>query len=91
MSKYGILKEYHQTCSCCPSQWNALTEQNEFIYIRYRWGTLTIQMSASSGNLSDAINTGNMIFVKSIGNEYDGTLTTEELIQIINENDLFDI
>lgn len=89
--KFGILKELHQTTSCCPSQWNGLTEQNEFVYIRYRFGTLTIQLSASGGNISDAINIGHMIFVKSFNDRLDGKMTSEELIQIIKENDLFDM
>lgn len=91
MSKFGILKKWIQTTSCCPSQWEGLTEQNEFVYIRYRFGTLTIQMSASGGNISDAINIGHMVFAKSFSERLDGKMTSEELIQIIKERDLFDI
>ena len=90
MSKYGILKELKNTGSCCPSQWEAITDKNEFIYIRYRFGRLTIHMSEPNGDLSDAINNGIRVLEKSIGNGLDGSLNEGELIKIIKENDLFE-
>lgn len=32
------VKELHRTCCACPSQWEGMTDDNKFIYVRYRWG-----------------------------------------------------
>jgi hypothetical protein len=31
-----------QTCKGSPSQWEGLTDDGQFIYVRYRWGCLSI-------------------------------------------------
>ena len=31
-----------QTCWVCPSQWDAWTVSGEYLYLRYRWGTGTV-------------------------------------------------
>jgi hypothetical protein len=33
-----------QTCEACPSQWDAKTEDGKYVYIRYRWGSLTVDI-----------------------------------------------
>ncbi|WUH94500.1 hypothetical protein OG900_33090 [Streptomyces sp. NBC_00433] len=30
-----------QTCAACPSQWDAWTEDGDYLYLRYRWGVGT--------------------------------------------------
>lgn len=34
-----------QTCWACPSQWSAKTEDGDEVYIRYRWGVLTMDVA----------------------------------------------
>ena len=34
-----------QTCSACPSQWEGEGENGEYIYIRYRWGGLSLDVN----------------------------------------------
>lgn len=31
-----------QTCSACPSQWDAWTVDGQYLYLRYRWGVGTV-------------------------------------------------
>ena len=34
------------TCTSCPSQWDAKTTDGTYVYIRYRWGCLTVTARA---------------------------------------------
>ena len=90
-TKYGIIKELICTCSCCPSQWEGVTEKNEAVYIRYRWGCLTIELSKPDGTVSDAIRNGELIYSEQIGGGLDGDISQEEVKEIIEENNLFGI
>ena len=89
-AKYGKLEKLIMTCSCCPSQWEGETENNEIIYARYRFGNLTIQMSKQKGGLDEAVNS-KPVFQLKIGNELDGVMSGDELRKIILENNLFEI
>lgn len=33
-----------QTCGACPSQWDATTDQGVTLYLRYRFGSGTVQV-----------------------------------------------
>ena len=90
-SKYGVIKELECTCSCYPSQWEGVTEKNETVYIRYRWGHLTIEVSKPDGTAFDAIRNGELIYSEQIGDELDGSISPEEVKGIIKENNLFEI
>jgi len=90
-TKYGVIKELECTCSCCPSQWEGVTENNEAVYIRYRWGRLTIELSKPDGTVFDAIRNGELIYSERIGGELDGDISPEEVKRIIVENNLFEI
>lgn len=56
-----------QTCEFCPSQWEGYTEKNESVYIRYRWGYLSVKIDDKE------------IFGKNIDDGFDGVLSFEEL------------
>jgi len=58
-----------QTCEGCPSQWEGYTDKNEPVYIRYRWGYLSVEIDDKE------------IFGKNIDAEFDGILSFEELKQ----------
>ena len=36
------IKEITNTCQACPSQWEGTSTDNRSVYIRYRWGHLSI-------------------------------------------------
>jgi len=38
------IKDIRQTCMACPSQWSGTTTDNEEIYIRFRWGILSVRI-----------------------------------------------
>jgi len=40
-----VVKEITQTCFACPSQWSGTTEDGKEIYIRYRWGCLSVEIN----------------------------------------------
>ena len=62
-----------QTCEACPSQWEGTTVDGKEIYVRYRWGTLRIDLD------------GEPIFQQEIGDNLDGYLDWEEVEDILLE------
>lgn len=79
------IKSLKCTCSACPSQWEGLTERNEALYIRYRWGRLTIQLSEQDGTIRDAIISGRILYQKQIGDEFGGVIDIEEVMEIMKK------
>lgn len=56
-----------QTCSACPSQWDAWTPEGDYLYLRYRWGV---------GTVDDE--TGNELARFSTGDPYGGVMDLDE-------------
>jgi hypothetical protein len=79
------IKSIKNTSTCCPSQWEGITESNEVIYIRYRWGRLAIQLSEPNGTITDAVNTGRVLYNKQIGAIYAGVITLEAVLEIMKK------
>ena len=73
------LKSLEKTCFACPSQWEGQLENGEYIYIRYRYGSLSF---GSGDTIEEAV--VNSEFVKSIGGELDGTLSTSDMLNELN-------
>lgn len=65
------LVKIEQTCTACPSQWDAWDEDGEYYYIRYRWGYLYV----CKGEVM-----GPFVWEGSIGDGLDGFMTTEEML-----------
>jgi len=55
-----------QSCKGSPSQWEGLTDDGQFIYVRYRWGCLAI---GSGKTLDEAVENVNNLFEKSLGHK----------------------
>jgi len=53
--------------SSCPSQWKGETEDGETVYIRYRWGYLSVDIG-----INDSLE-------KQAGDSFDGTMSNEEI------------
>jgi hypothetical protein len=66
--------EVRQTCGSCPSQWEGRTDDGRHVYVRYRWGWLQVGLGAT---LDDAVSDETIGFQH--GDEYDGSLTYDEL------------
>lgn len=71
-----IIEEIYKTCEACPSQWQGKLETGEYVYIRYRWGVLSIGYDADYNNavLQNKV-------TLSIGGDYDGTMSSSEMIK----------
>lgn len=69
------------TCSACPSQWEGRTVDNKPIYIRYRWGRLTVQIWGVGKDIFDEETDGEYIFDQQLGDAYHGVMDTEEMME----------
>jgi hypothetical protein len=65
------IRDLVMTCQYCPSQWEARTFDDKFVYIRYRWGTLSLEIDDKT--------------IKTIncGDDLDGVMSTEEMKKIL--------
>ena len=71
------VKALINTCLAFPSQWEGVLEDGRAIYIRFRWGRLTVSAGAS---VDDAImnHEGNILAV-DVGGPTDGMMDEREL------------
>src|ERR1700738_476752 len=68
------LASLSQTCHMCPSQWEGRTVDGEYVYIRFRWGTLTL------GFGPDAV-LGPQAYCEQVGrDEWDGAMDTGTML-----------
>ena len=61
------------TCDVCPTQYEGWTDNNEFVYIRYRYGFLSISVS------------GYVIYSEQIGNGLDGFINLKDIIKLTKD------
>jgi hypothetical protein len=89
-----IVKSLVETCSACPSQWEGMTADNRKLYIRYRWGHLTVQIGLQDDPNENAAVCGEYIYNESVGDDYDGFMTLDELkghtIGVLHFSDLIE-
>ena len=68
------IKYIRKTCECYPSQWEAKLMDGRMLYIRYRWGVLSIRASLKkTDDIMDAVN-GKEIIGEKLGAGFDGYL-----------------
>ena len=79
-----LVKEIEQTLEACPSQWEGVTVDDRCIYIRYRWGFLSVRIGPPGDKSEFAGVRGKEIFRKKLGGPYDGILSQEELVEVTN-------
>ncbi len=72
------IAELKMTGPRSPSQWEGSLSDNRAIYIRYRWGCLTVNLSGAGGDVGDAIGL-DPVFEKQIGHDLDGSITFLEV------------
>lgn len=73
------LAELTETCGGCPSQWEGRTTSNEPVYIRYRWGNLTLCIGFPGGDIDNAIRADPKRRL-SVGDGLDGCMETDEMM-----------
>jgi hypothetical protein len=60
-----------KTCEACPSQWEGKTAEGKKVYIRYRWGRLTMYID------------GQLEFNGTFGDNLDGYMTDTQMLEHI--------
>ena len=74
------ITELLQTCSACPSQWEAKLEDGRMLYVRYRWGYLSVcRSSYPTDNVYEAVG-GEEVFGQQIGDDMNGCMSTSEML-----------
>jgi len=79
LKKIKVVK-LKNTCEVCPSQWEGVTDNNEPIYIRFRWNILSVRIGKKGVDIEDAVR-GQIIFSKDsvTYNEYQGYMNYMQL------------
>jgi hypothetical protein len=75
-----VIVSLKQTCSACPSQWDAQTSDGRYVYIRYRWGMLRVDIAASREAWVDERTT--LCYVPH-GDSMAGSLSTEDMKRLL--------
>jgi hypothetical protein len=70
------VKSYAMTCAACPSQWDVYTEDDQYIYVRYRWGHFTAELGGPFNEL---------LFGWYSDDEWDGSMSSEKMIELLSE------
>lgn len=84
MSLYELyLKELTQTCESCPSQWEGKSTDDRPVYIRYRYGYLSVRAGPPGGDIDSAV-IGKEVLGMRVGSGLDGMLSESEMISIAN-------
>ena len=78
------INNLNNTTIACPSQWEFFTFDKIPVYVRYRWGYLTISIGTSGGDISTAYD-GTHIFAKELGNSADGFIEWAAVKKILNK------
>lgn len=71
------ITELTETCSGCPAQWEGQTLDGQAVYIRYRFGTLSLTVAPTQGEMFDTTAS----LVKRVGGEWDGFMEQDEMLQ----------
>lgn len=66
-------KYLRKTLLKCPSQWEGISNNNENIYIRYRWGYLTLYLDDKE------------IYYVKCGDNYEGEMRTKKMLEILKD------
>lgn len=77
------LTSFNKTCEACPAQWEGRTTKDEPIYIRYRWGYLSVRMGEAGDE--DAVSSKE-ILGKQLEDGLAGSLNENALINILLKN-----
>ena len=70
-----------QTCGTCPSQWEGRLADGRPIYIRFRWGELSIRLGESGADFENAWAAPNW-FEWEAANGLDGEISLEEVCSV---------
>lgn len=66
-----ILSQINRTCFACPSQWDALDSEGNYVYMRYRYGKMKVYQGIGP---DDSQKLSQMTIFADIDNDSDGEL-----------------
>ncbi len=64
--------------TACPAQWEGRTDDDRPVYVRYRWGYLSVCVGPPGGDADSAVG-GVEVHGEQIGDEYDGFIEWEQV------------
>ena len=80
-----------QTCEACPSQWEGYTDDDRAVYIRYRWGYLSVSVSEPGDlDVMHAVS-GTEVFGRDIGGGLSGSMDFDGLKAATEGHVKFDV
>lgn len=72
------IKTIRQTCIACPTQYEGWTDDERPVYIRYRWGHLSIRVGEKDTDHNTPLS-GEVVYSQQIGNKYDGFIELDDI------------
>lgn len=78
------VKKLKMTCDFCPSQWEGVLENDDTLYIRFRWGQLTAECGKGPIDV-DFFENSLVFYSRLIGDAFDGVLSTDEMIKHLED------
>ncbi len=73
-----VIEEIEQVGNGCPTAWNIVDDSERKIYVRYRWGVLSVTAEEVGKNNEDYC-----IFSQKIGGSFDGFIDWDKVEPII--------
>ena len=74
-----IIKEWSGLSGACPTQAEGVTDDDRAVYVRYRWGGLSVRVSEPGDHSEFSAVRGEEIFQADIGDGFDGFLSEGQL------------
>jgi hypothetical protein len=74
-----VVTALKKTCTACPAQWEGTLDDGRALYIRYRWGGLSV---GAGKDIDDAVKNrwgDKALFEENVGDGLDGYMDFEEL------------
>ncbi len=84
------IRDLVQTCGACPSQWEARTIENRPVYVRYRWGYLSVRVGEPDESVDGAVG-GYEVYGEQVGDGYDGSIYWSDVIKRIENLDVLKV
>lgn len=72
------VKTCTQTCWACPSQWDIYTDDNRYVYVRFRWGHFTAYLDAFADKEQ-------LLFEWHDEDEWQGFMDTQEMVERLSD------
>jgi hypothetical protein len=76
-----------QTCEYCPSQWEFYTFENRPVYIRFRWGSLSIEIGDQNAPMENAVDGFVLYDDVQLSHENDGNISWDKVKSILDTFD----